>query len=107
MHVRTDQYVLGVTAPVGPGTIKASFSQASFNAAAVAADATRDDATHIAVGYDYPLSKRTTVYGVVSRVANDGAGTFSTNYSGSGAASVGVTPGGNSTGVAIGVRHNF
>jgi len=101
------QFALGATAPVGPGTVKVSFAQAKFNAAAVAADGTRNDATHVTLGYDYNLSKRTVVYGVYSRVSNEGAGTFSTNYTGSGATGAAVTPGGNSTGFAIGVRHSF
>jgi predicted porin len=99
--LKSNQYALGVTAPVGPGTVKASYLKSDF-------DNTADGATHITVGYDYPLSKRTVVYGVFSRVANDGASTFSANYGGSGAANpAAVTAGGNSTGYGIGVRHSF
>jgi predicted porin len=58
------QTSIGLTAPVGPGTAKVSYLKASYNAAAVAANAAQDDATHITVGYDYPLSKRTVVYGL-------------------------------------------
>jgi predicted porin len=101
------QYDVGVTAPVGPGTVKLSYLNANYNAAAIAAQPTANDATHVTIGYDYPLSKRTVVYGVFSRVSNDGAGTFSANYSGSGAAGAAVTPGGNSTGYGIGIRHTF
>lgn len=104
--LKNKQTALGVTAPVGPGTIKASYLKASYNAAATAPGV--DDATHIAVGYDYPLSKRTTVYGVYSRVSNDGAGQFSVNYANSGSGALNaVTAGGSSSGFAIGVRHNF
>lgn len=106
--LKQKQTALGVTAPVGPGTVKFSYLKADYNDAAVAADATRNDASHVTVGYDYPLSKRTVVYGVYSRMSNDGAGTFSANYTGSGAGTLpGVTPGGNSTGYAIGIRHSF
>lgn len=100
------QFAIGATAPVGPGLLKASYAQADYNAAAITATPAANDATHITIGYDYPLSKRTTIYGVVSRVSNDGAGTFTANGL-SGAAAAPMTPGGNSTGYGIGVRHNF
>jgi predicted porin len=105
--LKNKQTALGVTAPVGPGTAKLSYLKASYNAAATAADAADDDATHITVGYDYPLSKRTVVYGVYSRVSNDGQAEFSVNYGGSGAASTGTAAGGSSSGFAVGVRHTF
>jgi predicted porin len=98
--LKDKQLALGVTAPVGPGTVKASYLKADV-------DNSANGANHITLGYDYPLSKRTVVYGVFSRVTNDGASTFSANYAGSGAGAVGVTPGGNSTGYGIGIRHNF
>jgi len=102
--LKNKQTALGVTAPVGPGTAKLSYLKASYNAAATAAGE-GDDATHITVGYDYPLSKRTTVYGLYSRISNDGAGDFSVGYAGS--LGNGVTAGGSSSGFAIGIRHNF
>jgi len=106
--LKNKQTALGVTAPVGPGVAKLSYLKASYNAAATAAAPTSDDATHITVGYDYPLSKRTMVYGLYSRVSNDGAGTFSVNYTGSGAGALpGVTAGGSSSGFAVGIRHSF
>ena len=105
---KVKQTSVGVTAPVGPGTAKLQYLTAGYNAAATAAAPTFDDATHITMGYDYPLSKRTVVYGLYSRVSNDGAGTLSVNYVGSGAGVLpGVTPGGSSSGFAIGVRHSF
>ena len=122
---KNKQTALGVTAPVGPGTVKFSFLKASYNdqgtaafvpavaagpgVSAAAAVPAQDDATHITVGYDYPLSKRTVVYGLYSRISNDGVGRFSVGYSGAGAGTVagGVTPGDSSSGFAVGVRHSF
>lgn len=101
------QASIGVSAPVGPGTIKASYLKASYNAAAVANNAALDDATHITIGYDYPLSKRTTVYGLYSRISNDGAGQAGVAYDTSVGSVSAVTPGGSSSGFAIGVRHSF
>jgi predicted porin len=101
------QVAVGVTAPVGPGTIKASYLKASYNAAATAAIPGLDDATHITLGYDYPLSKRTVIYGVWSRISNDGTGTFTVAYGNGPTTAAGVTAGGNSSGYAIGVRHSF
>lgn len=105
--LKNKQTALGVTAPVGPGTVKFSYLKADYNDAAVAFNGATNDASHVTVGYDYPLSKRTVVYGVYSRVSNDGAGTFSANYGGSGAGAAAMTAGGNSTGYGIGVRHSF
>lgn len=101
------QASIGLSAPVGPGTVKAQYLKANYNAAAVAANAAEDDATHITLGYDYPLSKRTTVYGLYSRVSNDGNGQFGVAYDRSVGAVSPVTAGGNSSGFAIGVRHSF
>jgi len=101
------QTAVGVTAPVGPGTAKFSYLKASYNAAATAAGLGLDDATHVTLGYDYPLSKRTVVYGVWSRVSNDGVGAFTVAYGNGPSTAAGVTPGGNSSGYAIGIRHSF
>jgi predicted porin len=126
-QAKNKQTAIGLTAPVGPGTVKFSYMQASYNAqgtavfvpavtavptatppiAARAAQSAQDDATHITIGYDYPLSKRTVVYGLFSRISNDGVGQFSVAY-GNGPATAGaVERGGNSTGYAVGIRHSF
>jgi predicted porin len=92
------QTAIGVAAPVGPGTLKFSYLRASFNNVVTALAPEFDDANHITVGYDYPLSKRTTVYALFSRISNDGAGTASVAYDASIGRAAGVTPGGNSNG---------
>jgi predicted porin len=52
----TRAYVLGVSAPVGPGVLWAQYGRASVDTAATEA------ATIVGLGYKYSLSKRSTVY---------------------------------------------
>jgi predicted porin len=94
---KVNHYLLGVVAPLGAGNIKASYVRSDYNAAAG-----DFDANQIAVGYDYNLSKRTALYGTVSRIANKNGGT-----KGLTPAAAPVTPSGNSTGIEFGVRHAF
>lgn len=99
---KNDQTAVGVTAPIWKGTFKASYLTADYNAAAG-----NTDATHLTLGYDYPLSKRTVVYGVYSRISNDAGASFSVAYSGGPGVGASVTSGGDSTGYAVGIRHSF
>lgn len=94
---KVNHYLLGVVAPLGAGNLKASYVRSDYNAAAG-----DFDANQIAVGYDYNLSKRTALYGTVSRIANKNGGT-----KGLAPAAAPVTPSGNSTGIEFGVRHAF
>lgn len=56
--------ILGVTAPVGAGTIKASYDSKKVDGNANAG------ATQLGLGYLYALSKRTTVYGHFAKTSN-------------------------------------
>ncbi|MCW5655663.1 porin [Hydrogenophaga sp.] len=94
---KVNHYLIGATAPVGPGNLKASYVRSDYNAAAG-----DNDASQIAVGYDYNLSKRTALYGTFSRISNKNAGTFGLSPN-----AAAVTPGGSSTGFEFGVRHSF
>ena len=71
-------YLLGVTVPVGPGVIRASYSQVKydFNRVPVFGVNNADPkASKLALGYVHNLSKRTALYGTVARVSNkNGAG---------------------------------
>lgn len=93
---KNDSYILGLTAPVGPGTVKASYVRVNQNAAAG-----NNDANLLAVGYVYDLSKRTAVYGTYARVDNKS----NTNLYNNGRATTQF--GGNTTGLELGVRHSF
>jgi len=59
------------------------------------------DANQIALGYVHDLSKRTALYGNISRIDNKGRGTrFNVGLAT-------TVPGGDSGGVEAGIRHNF
>ncbi len=85
-------WVLGATAPVGSGTAKLSFSQTDNGNNGVG--------KQVAVGYNYDLSKRSTVYATLASISNSGGTAFSANGSTTNA-------GGSSTGFDLGVKHSF
>lgn len=97
VQTKFQSYLLGLTAPVGPGTVRLSYNH-------VDQKNSDNDANKLAVGYVYDLSKRTALYGSYAHVNNKGAATF------------GATPGGltfatpagkNVNGYEFGVRHSF
>ncbi|MFG6432366.1 porin [Roseateles sp. LYH14W] len=97
-------YTAAVVVPLGQGSIQASYTDAKANTAAetAATGYTRiGDASLLAVGYTYNLSKRTALYTTVAQISNDGAARFA--LSGSPA----VAAGGKSSGFDVGVRHSF
>lgn len=55
--VDTKQFVLGARAPVGPGTLKAVFARSTTSTAGVDVDTDK-----FGIGYEYALSKRTSVH---------------------------------------------
>lgn len=54
-------FSLGASAPVGPGSVLASYARTKRDGSLIGADLKRDT---MSVGYDYLLSKRTDVYAV-------------------------------------------
>jgi predicted porin len=58
--------LLGTLAKLGPGELRAAWSKADDR------EASNDDTTLASVGYDYPLSKRTLLYGTVIRQKETG-----------------------------------
>jgi predicted porin len=87
-------YLVGLTAPMGAGILRASYGKVSdFRSA-----------TQIAVGYDYALSKRTSLVGNFSRLNNKGAARYTASNGGPSAAAI---SGFTSTGYEFGVRHTF
>lgn len=87
--------LIGATAPVGPGLIKASYIRSSY-------DNFGDDAKQLAIGYEYGLSKRTALYANYARISNDGTATF-----GLAPNAAAVPAGGSSRGYEVGIRHSF
>lgn len=63
--VDRDHVLLGVSAPLGGGTVMASYINRSDNVGPSL------DADLYAIGYKYPLSKRTYVYGSYGSISND------------------------------------
>jgi predicted porin len=95
--LKQTSWQLGVTVPVGPGLIKASYQRA--NASGAGTDA--NDASQAALGYVYNFSKRTALYGTFSHLSNSGKASFKV---GTPPAAV---PGAASRGVEIGIMHAF
>ncbi|MGJ7484764.1 porin [Variovorax sp. LT2P21] len=108
-------WLLGATAPVGPGLIRASVGQARYSL-----DGAGDDprATKFALGYVHNLSKRTALYATVAHTSNkDGSRIVTaTNLNQgnaqaatTGASSVGFATGEakSSNGYEFGLRHSF
>lgn len=87
--------LIGATAPVGPGILKASYVRSNY-------DNFAGDAGQFAIGYEYTLSKRTAVYGNYARISNKAGATFGFSPNAAAAAN-----GGNATGYEVGVRHSF
>ncbi len=99
-------YLLAVTAPVGPGKIKAAYSQAKVDISNTSLDA---KAKKFAIGYDYSFSKRTTAYATVARISNsDGSAVGILTSPGiNGLSGPGAAANGKSTGYEIGLKHTF
>jgi len=108
-NLTTKAYLLGVTAPVGPGLIRASYSVATDS------ELRDDKGKKFGIGYQYNLSKRTALFATVARVKNSGGATYTTSTLPSDAtqrAVVGVgsgvtAPNTSATGYDIGLRHSF
>jgi predicted porin len=91
---KVKHYMVGAVVPMGATNIKASYTNTDYTGA--------NDATQLAIGADYSLSKRTAMYATFARINNDGAATFSVP-GGVGTAAAG----GSSRGFEVGVRHSF
>ena len=102
--VKVNGYLLGATAPIGAGLIRASYSVAKGDADGAAAD---PKASKFALGYVHNLSKRTALYATVAHISNKDGSNFTT-YPGSNAVT-GITGTANksSNGYDFGIRHSF
>ena len=95
--VKVDNWALGLSAPVGPGTVKAQYASYDLKDSS-------NEAQQLSVGYVYDLSKRTAVYGTVSFLKNKGASAVSLAGNG---LTLGGASGENQTGYQVGIRHAF
>jgi predicted porin len=87
---RSRDYMLGVSAPVGPVSLMASYIRHNDRLVANA------DADMVAIGATYAMSKRTNLYTSYSRINNDAAGA-----TGSGVAGTDISW------INVGIRHRF
>jgi predicted porin len=86
--------LIGATAPMGQGLVRASYSTTEVDVAGCAAS------KQIALGYVHNLSKRTQVYATYARVTNDNGANFALNASTTAANA-------SSSGMDFGIKHNF
>jgi len=86
--------LIGATAPMGQGLVRASYSTTEVDVAGGAAS------KQIALGYVHNLSKRTQVYATYARVTNDNGANFALNASTTAANA-------SSSGMDFGIKHNF
>jgi predicted porin len=100
-----NNYMLGVTAPFGKFTGKASYIYSDGNTSA------GGDSQQLAIGLDYNLSKRTNLYSAYSWINNDDqrlSAVGDASNSGAYAAGNGIAlPGVFQQGFQVGVRHSF
>ncbi|RST55849.1 porin [Variovorax sp. MHTC-1] len=112
-HDSYNGYLLGATVPVGPGLIRASYSEVRYNEGAQGLVGEDPRVRKLALGYVHNLSKRTALYATVARVNNRNdaayAGSLSsaitTGYGSSGVSYTGLPR--SSTGYDFGIRHAF
>ncbi len=92
--VKHNSYLVGATAPMGQGLIRASYSTHEVDNTA------NPTVKQMALGYVHNLSKRTQLYATYARVNNSGGATAALN----GAA---VNANQSSSGMDFGLKHNF
>jgi predicted porin len=103
-YVRDDVlkgWLLGVTAPVGPGLFRAQYAAVKYDDGI--ANGPDPRAGKWSVGYIYNLSKRTALYATAARISNKNGAALSVS---SGHAFLAGTPG-TSTGYEFGLSHSF
>jgi predicted porin len=104
---RNDFY-LSVLHTVGPHVIRFGIARANDGSGPSTArigflrSGPDTGATHATLGYDYTLSKRSSVYAYVTRLRNDARGIADFAING-----IGASPGATLKGAVLGMRHNF
>ena len=96
---KTKGYMLGLTAPVGPGLVRASYNRYETTPAG----GIKAKADQFALGYVYSLSKRTSVYGTYAYIENkDNGKTWKL-----GGTNATLKDSGKQQGFQVGVSHSF
>lgn len=89
-------YMIGVSAPVGPGSIFASYAVNDNKTTG----SNNQDTKKFAISYSYDLSKRTNLYTGYSKTSNDAGANLSSGIQG-------VTAGKDPSSFNVGIRHKF
>lgn len=90
-------YEIGVIVPFGPGNFRAAYGNVKFDAI----NGSDPKADKYAIGYVYPMSKRTSLYTTYARVSNKNGANLITN------GTTGAQPGRSVSGVDFGITHTF
>ena len=98
---KQDNWFVGVAAPIGQWNVKASYGGVKQSGRLAGVSLDDNDASQVAAGVDYNLSKRTALYATASWINNN-----HTAYGVTGFASP-LTRGNNSSGGEVGIRHIF
>ena len=98
--VEQTNYLIGAVVPFGASTLKASYGKVNSNG-------TTRDGTQMAVGYQYSLSKRTTLYTHLSRISNGAGARYTASGSGPAFTGLAATAKPSSQAYEFGVNHTF
>jgi GBP family porin len=88
-------FMLAATIPLGVNRVQLSYIDRKDKTTKA------QDATQMAIGYEYNVSKRTALYAQFSRIKNDNGAAYTVGNAGD------VTGGSGDKGYAVGVRHTF
>ncbi|MDP2792776.1 MAG: porin [Sulfurisoma sp.] len=99
-NIDNGDWLIGLQVPMGMGTIKAAINRGNDKTAA------NKDATHVGLGYQYDLSKRTNMYVQYGNVSNNQDGRYGLT-SGANLAALGANGAVRTTGLSLGMGHSF
>lgn len=102
-----DNWFLGVQAPIGVWTLKASYGQVSRTGAEGLVNIEGQKANMVAVGAVYDLSRRTSLYTTWAGINNKDKANFVVAPLINAGPLAGGAPNGNSQGLEFGVKHSF
>lgn len=106
-------WMIGLTAPVGNGSLRASYVRLDDKTATDAAGNQRTgDCNKFAIGYSHNLSKRTSIFTDYARISNKSNGTCAITFSGAtgsfdGGAGASSAAGYGTRGFDLGLAHTF
>lgn len=101
--VNNSDWLLGVSVPMGMGTLKLAINHANDK------NENNADATHVGLGYEYAMSKRTGLYAKYGHINNSSAAAYNVGGGAAIAPAAGFTAGaaGRVNGLALGITHSF